>query len=71
MDNVIVLNNEEYMICKELMMDNKHYIFAVSVENDKFTVLEQRETENGPVVKSLDSKEEVEKVINEIAKENN
>lgn len=71
MDRVLVLNGEDYLICNELTMNNKNYIFAVSVDNDRFTVLEKRTTENGFVVESLKDPEEVKAVITEISKENN
>lgn len=71
MDRVLVLNGEDYLVCNELTMNNKDYIFAVSVDNDRFTVLEKRTTENGFVVESLKDPEEVKAVITEISKENN
>lgn len=71
MDRVLVLNGEDYLVCNELTMNNKNYIFAVSVDNDRFTVLEKRTTENGFVVESLKDPEEVKAVITEISKENN
>lgn len=71
MDRVLVLNGEDYLVCNELTMNNKNYIFAVSVDNNRFTVLEKRTTENGFVVESLKDPEEVKAVITEISKENN
>ena len=71
MDRVLVLNGEDYLVCNELTMNNKYYIFAVSVDNNKFTVLERKESENGFVVESLKDPEEVKAVITEISKENN
>lgn len=71
MDRVLVLNGEDYLVCNELTMNNKDYIFAVSVDNDRFTVLKKRTTENGFVVESLKDPEEVKAVITEISKENN
>ena len=68
MENGIVLNNEEYLICKEIMLDNKHYIYAVATESDKYTVLEQIETAEGPKVKSLTDINEIERVLKEVAK---
>lgn len=71
MDNGIVLNGEEYFVAKELDLDNKHYIYAVATESDKYTVLEQIETEEGSKVKSITDENEVKKVLSEVAKENN
>ena len=71
MDNGIVLNNEEYLIVKEIMLNNRHFIYAVATDSNKYTVLEQTETPEGAKVKSLTDENEIRTVLNEIAKENN
>ncbi len=68
MDKGIILNNEEYLVVKEIMLDGKHYIYAVSTESNHYTVLEQIETEEGSKVKSLRDKEEIDKILTEMGK---
>ena len=70
MDKAIVLDGEEFLICRELKLDGKKYIYAVSTDEKKYTVLEEKEENGEAVVESLTDQNEINKVMGEILKEN-
>lgn len=68
MDKGIIINNEEFLVVKEIMLEGKHYLYAVSTESNKYTVLEQTETEEGSKIKSINDKEEIDRILTEMGK---
>jgi hypothetical protein len=68
MDKGIIINNEEYLVVKEITLDNRHYLYAVSTESNKYTVLEQTETPEGSRIKSINDKEEIDRILTEMGK---
>lgn len=70
MDKIITLNGEQFLICGEADIDTVHYIFAVALESNKYTVLKRKETENGNTVVSVTDKQVIDAVLKRIAKDN-
>jgi len=69
MDSIINLNGKEFLICKEIEIYNNHYIYAQSLEDEKYTLLRQT-TENGEsFVESISDEEEFEMVLSCMGKE--
>ena len=71
MDKIIVLDGIDYLICNEINLDGNHYIYAVSTEGNKFTVLKETMEVDGSYVESLTDENEIKRVLQEIEKENN
>ena len=71
MDRVIILNGEDYLICNEVDLDSKHYIYAIAVEGNKYTVLEETAGPVGTYVQSVKDEDEIMRVFNAIVQGNN
>lgn len=70
MDRIIELDGKDYLICQELVVDGKEYIYAASVDEDKCALL-VRSVLNGEVfVESVSNDEEFKKVMSIIADKN-
>ena len=70
MDRIIVLDGEEYLICRELEVEGTHYIYAVSTSSDSYTLLTEYTKNGSPVVKSVENEELVKRIMSIIAEEN-
>lgn len=70
MDRIITLDGKDFLICQELDVDGKHYIYAVSIDDDEYTVLLEYEKDGEMMVRSLTDDDEIKYILNIIAKEN-
>ncbi len=71
MDKFILLNDEEFLVVRELDVDNVHYIYVISTTTDKYTLLVETDNNGTKMVKSVTDRDELKKVMELIAKENN
>ena len=70
MDRIIVLDGAEYLICRELEIEGIHYIYAISVADNKYTVLTEYKRNGEAFVESVKDKAVIDKVLSIIAEEN-
>lgn len=70
MDNIIVLNGKQFLIINEIEVHGMHYIYAGSLEDEKYVLLIEREKDGIKTVQSVTDEEEFELVMSMIAKEN-
>lgn len=70
MDRIITLDGKDFLICQELDIDNNHYIYAVSLGGEEYTVLLERDVNGEKMVSSVTDADEVKKVLAIIAQEN-
>ena len=66
MDRVIVLDGEEYLICREFEIEGIRYIYAVSVDNDNYTLLTEYKKNGESVVKSVEDQTIIDKISSEL-----
>ena len=71
MDKFILLNNEEFLVVRELDVDGIHYIYAISTSTDKYTLLVETDVDGTKMVKSVTDRDELKKVMEIIARGNN
>lgn len=71
MNEIIMLDGLEYVICDELYLDNKHYIYAMSMDDNKYTLLTEQLNNNISTVKSVTDQNEVLRVLDLMNKGNN
>lgn len=70
MDRVIELDGKEFLICQELDVDSVHYIYAVSIDEDMYTLLTEVEENGINYVESVTDRDVLNKVMSIIAKKN-
>lgn len=70
MDRIITLDGKDFLICQELDVNGNHYIYAVSIDDDEYTVLLEYEKDGEMMVRSLTDDDEIKYILNIIAKEN-
>ena len=72
MNKVIVLNGEDYLICNDLVVNNVNYLYVVSLDGLKHSLL-VRKIENGEdTVESVTDENEIKRIFDIISKgENN
>lgn len=71
MDNIIELNGKKFLIVSELDVHGYHYIYAGSLEDNKYTLLVEKEENGIKTVESVTDEDEFELIMSIIAKENN
>ncbi len=70
-NKVIVLDGIDYLICNDLVVDNVNYLYVVSLDGAKYTLLE-RKTENGiDIVESVTDENLIKKILGIIANQEN
>ena len=57
MDKIIVLSGEDYIVFRELDVDNKHYIYTVALDSDKYTLLEEKTIDEEQIVESVTNRD--------------
>ena len=71
MDKIIVLNGEDHLICNDLIVDGVNYLYVVSLEGKKFSLL-IRKSENGEdTVESVTDENIIKRVLGIIANQEN
>lgn len=70
MDRIITLDGKDFLICQELDINGNHYIYAISIDKDEYTVLLEEEINGEKIVRSLTNDDEIKYILNIIAKEN-
>lgn len=69
MEKVINLNGEEYLICNDLFVDNVNYLYAISLEGSKYTLLTRKNVNGVDTVESVTDEAIIKKVFEIISKE--
>ena len=72
MSKVIVLDGIDYLICNDIVVDNVNYLYVISLDGSKHTLL-MRKIENGEdTVESVTDENEIKRIFDILAKgENN
>ncbi len=70
MDRIITLDEKEFLICQELDVRGNHYIYAVSIEKDEYTLLIEKKENGVKTVESVTNPDEISEILMIIAKEN-
>ena len=70
-NKIIVLNGEDYLICNDITVDNVNYLYVVSLDGSKHTLL-VRKIENGEdTVESVTDEALIKRIFEIIDKEEN
>lgn len=71
MDKIIVLNGEDYLICNDLVVDGINYLYVVSLDGTKYSLL-IRKIENGEdTVESVTDENTIKRILEIISNEGN
>ena len=71
MDKVINLSGEEYLICNDLIVDNVNYLYAISLDGLKITLLTRKNVNGVDTVESVTDEALIKKVFEIIANQEN
>lgn len=71
MNKVIALDGIDYLICNDLVVDNVNYLYVVSLDGTKYSLLE-RKMENGvDTIESITDESIIKKILGIIANQEN
>lgn len=72
MNKVIILDNEEYLILNDLMLDGINYLYVISLDGKKYTILKREITGDSDTVESVKDESTIKKVLETVSEiENN
>ena len=71
MNKIIVLNGEEYLICNDIVIDNVNYLYVVSLDGSKFSLLTRQNVNGEDTVESVTDENLVKKILGIIANQEN
>ncbi len=71
MDKVIVLNGEDYLVCNDLVVDNVNYLYVVSLDGNKVSLLTRQNVNGEDTVESVTDENLVKKILGIIANQEN
>lgn len=71
MNKVIVLNGQEYAICNDIVVDNVNYLYVISLDGSKFSLLTRQNVNGEDIVESVTDENLAKRVFEIIAKEEN
>ena len=70
-DKVIVLNGEEYLVCNDIVVDNVNYLYVVSLDGKKLSLLTRQVVDGNDTVESVNDENIVKKVLGIITNQGN
>lgn len=70
-DKIIELNGEDYLICEDVVIDNVNYLYVISLDGKKYSVLKREVTETDDTVESITDEATIKKVLENIGAEEN
>ena len=70
-DKVIVLNGEEYLVCNDIVVDNVNYLYVVSLDGNKFSLLIRQNINGEDIVESVTDENLVKRILEIIANQEN
>ena len=68
---IIELSGEEYLICNDLVVDNINYLYVVSLDGSKFSLLTRKNVDGVDIVESVTDENLAKRVFEIIAKQEN
>ena len=71
MNKIIVLNGEEYLICNDIVIDNVNYLYVVSLDGSKFSLLTRQNVNGEDIVESVTDENLAKRIFEIIAKQEN
>ena len=68
---IIVLNGGDYLICDDVIIDNINYLYVISLDGKKYSLLKREISEGTDTVESVQDKKTIKKVLEIIGVEEN
>ena len=71
MEDIIILNEKEFLVLKTLNYNNNNYIYAISTDgNNTIALVKEVIVDNEVMVESIENQNEFKQVMEEIIKSN-
>ena len=70
-NKVIELNGEDYLICNDVVVDNVNYLYVISMDGKKYSLLKREVVDGSDTVESVTDEGIIKKVFEVIGKEEN
>ncbi len=71
MDKVIMLDGEPFMICNDIMVDDVNYLYVMSLDGKKLSLLTRQVVDGNDTVESVNDENIVKKVLGIITNQGN
>lgn len=70
-DKIIVLDGEDFLICSDIVVDDVNYLYVVSLDGTKYSIL-KREIENGEdTVESISDETLIKRIMEILSNQEN
>lgn len=70
-NKVIDLNGEDYLICNDVVIDNVNYLYVISMDGKKYSVLKRVVTDTEDTVESITDEAMIKKVLEMVGAQEN